>query len=569
MRILKSSLLDEPLARLNAIADTWDISLEAASVAEMAEALAKHMLAPDAAAHGRDALPIGARKALDALVTANGRAPAAAYERRFGTLRPMGPGRLERERPWLTPANPTEVLWYRGFIFRGFDKSQTAPLEVMFIPTDLLAVLPVPEPDTVAAPSTESISASARNAEEYQPSSDALLDDVTSILAYIQNYEVVVRADGWWSAEARTAAQPMLREADGADGENPASRFAFLLNIIARMRWLRPKDKEIRLVPQPVMDWLKKPPLAQRAALFDAWRTDAQWNDLAHVQGIAFEMPHAWANDPLRERAAVLDLLTSWMASAGESWRGIDDFVSYVKTTNPDFARPDGRYDTWHIRDVRTNEYLTSFEHWDRVEGALIRYLLNNPLRWLGYVYAQGDKFALSEAARAMVATAEAPALPTDAPRKDAFRLEPDGDVIVHTSARFERFQLARVANWTTTRGEDYIYRLAPESVNAAIKQGIPVPRIVEFLEQYSGKPMPPNLIKAIKRLEQNGPEVRMEQAFMLRTKDAETMEMLLTTHAVRKAMLERVSPTCALMRQREARSIASAILRTGLLIDV
>src|SRR5512134_50967 len=114
MRRLKSCLIDEPLPRLTAIADTWDIGLEAASVAEMAEALAKHMLDPDAAARGREALPVGARKALDALVSANGRMPAAAFERRYGTLRPMGPGRIERERPWLSPANPTEVLWYRG-----------------------------------------------------------------------------------------------------------------------------------------------------------------------------------------------------------------------------------------------------------------------------------------------------------------------------------------------------------------------------------------------------------------------------------------------------------------------
>jgi Helicase conserved C-terminal domain len=140
--------------------------------------------------------------------------------------------------------------------------------------------------------------------------------------------------------------------------------------------------------------------------------------------------------------------------------------------------------------------------------------------------------------------------------------------VIVHASTRFERFQLARVANWSATRAEDYIYRLAPESVNAAMKQGITAPRILEFLQQHSTKPVPPNLIKAIKRLSQYGAEARMEQAYMLRTRDAATLDLLLNTHAVRKAMIERLSPTCALMRQREARAVASAIIRSGLLID-
>jgi hypothetical protein len=533
----------------------------------MAEALAKHMLDLEAAQAGREALPIGARKALDALIAASGRMPAAVFERRFGTLRPMGPGRLERERPWLSPANPTEVLWYRGFVFRAFDKTPTTPVEVMFVPSDLLVLLPAPEPAAVASTNGDT-PAPLRNAHPLQGAPDPLLDDVTTILAYIQNYEVRARADGGWNSESRSAIQHMLRDPDGTDSETPSGRFGFLLSLVSRLHWLRPKDKEVRLVPQPVSQWLQSTTLAQRGALFNAWRGDPRWNDLAHVQGIAFEMPHAWTNDPVRERNAILEMLMRFMAASNEPWQEIDGFVDYAKRTSPDFARPDGRYDTWHIRDVRTNEYLTSFEHWGRVEGALIRYIITGPLYWLGVVNLQDSRMGLTENARMLTETPTEAAPPT-APRNDVFRLEPDGDVIVHTSARFERFQLARVANWSATRTEDYVYRLAPESVNAAMKQGIAAPRILEFLEQHSSKPVPPNLMKAVKRLEQFGAEARMEQAYLLRTKDAATMNLLLNTHAVRKAMIERISPTCALMRQREARAVASAIIRTGLLIDL
>ena len=58
MRTLKTCLIDEPLPRLTAIVDTWDIGSEAASVDELAESLAKYMLEPGAAAEGREALPI-------------------------------------------------------------------------------------------------------------------------------------------------------------------------------------------------------------------------------------------------------------------------------------------------------------------------------------------------------------------------------------------------------------------------------------------------------------------------------------------------------------------------------
>ncbi|MCL5995660.1 MAG: helicase-associated domain-containing protein [Chloroflexi bacterium] len=557
------------MPRLTAIADTWDIGLEAASAGEMAEALAKHMLVEDAAGQGREVLPIGARKALDALVAANGRMPAAVFERRYGTLRPMGPGRLERERPWLSPANPTEVLWYRGFIFRAFDRSPSSPVEVVFVPTDLLGLLPQPAADAAASESGQPV---VRGNQSALPASDPLLDDVTTILTYIQNYEVRIRGDGGWNSEARTALLPMLRDPDGVDGDNPGGRFGFMLNLIGRMHWLRIKQSDVRLMPQAVTQWLQGTPQAQRAVLFGAWRNDPNWNDLAHVQGIAFEMPHAWANDAVRERTAILDLLVRWVAGNSEPWQEIDAFVDYVKRENPDFARPDGRYDTWHIRDVRTNEFLNGFENWDRVEGALIRYILTGPLRWLGTVNVQNGRIALTEAAKVLAVSSASPDdgdLALVAPRPDAFRLEPDGDVIVHTSARFERFQLARVANWSATRAEDYVYRLAPESVNAAMKQGITAPRIVEFLQQHSSKPVPPNLMKAVKRLAQFGAEARLEQAYMLRTRDAATLDLLLNTHAVRKAMIERLSPTCALMRQREVRAVASAIIRTGLLIDL
>ncbi len=581
MRTLKTCLVSEPLPRLIAIADTWDIGTEAASVDELADWLSKQMLEPEAASTAREALPIGARKAMDALLLSDGRIPAAVFERRFGTLRPMGPGRLERERPWLSPANPTEVLWYRGFIFRAFDKTTANPVEVLFIPTDLIALLPQPEgaADTVpggTATATGTAAGATPTAGQSRPSTtngvdvDLLLDDVTSILAYIQNYEVRVRPDGGWNSESRLAVGPMLRDHDGVESETPTGRFGFLLSLIARMSWLRLKDKELRLSPQVVAQWLQSPPTGQRIALFNAWRTDVRWNDLAHVQGIAFEMPHTWSNDPVRERTAILEMLVRWMAASTEPWQDVEAFVEFARKSNPDFARPDGRYDTWHIRDVHTNEYLNGFANWNRIEGALIRYMVNGPLRWMGIVNVQGSRVALTESARQLAAGQIETVSPASvAPRKDIFRLEPDGDVIVQTGSRFERFQLARVANWAATRGEDYVYRLVPESVMAAVKQNIPAPRILEFLEQHSNKPIPPNLIKAIKRLEQHGSEARLEQAYMLRTKDADTMEVLLNTHAVRKAMIERLSPTCALMRQREVRAVSSAIIRTGVLIDL
>ena len=112
------------------------------------------------------------------------------------------------------------------------------------------------------------------------------------------------------------------------------------------------------------------------------WREDAEWNDLWHVPDIRCEET-GWRNDPLRARHAVLDLVGR---CATGQWLSISGFVSAVRDQYPDYARPDGDFETWYIRDVRTGEYLSGLECWDRIEGALLTYLLVGPLHWLGIV---------------------------------------------------------------------------------------------------------------------------------------------------------------------------------------
>lgn len=119
MRDLRKCLLDEPLARLMAMADAWSIAIEVASPREAAELLAAHMLLPAEAARACADLPAPARDALAALAAARGRMPSAAFERRAGAIRPMGPGRLERERPWLNPETPRKPFGIPGLSFAG------------------------------------------------------------------------------------------------------------------------------------------------------------------------------------------------------------------------------------------------------------------------------------------------------------------------------------------------------------------------------------------------------------------------------------------------------------------
>jgi hypothetical protein len=346
----------------------------------------------------------------------------------------------------------------------------------------------------------------------------------------------------------------MLRSADGVEDANPNGRFAFLLHLIGRLGWTRPANGRLRLISQPVAEWLQSLPARQHEVLLNAWLNDPEWNDLAHVAGLSLQMAHAWSNDPLRERRTIVEMWTRWrnehaQFSIPESQR-TDAFIAHVKSTDPDFARPDGRYDTWHIQDAGSGEFLGGFEDWDRVEGALIRHMIARPLAWLAHDRAGSP--------------------PDSQPTTLAtpFAVAADGHVTIATWLRFERFQLARVADWAATGSDRYRYTLSPHSLTRAREQGIRAPRVVEFLESTGGRPIAEGLKRALTRWSERGTEVRLEPMAVLKTQDGAAMEALLRLPSVRRAVVDRFAPNCIAIRMRDAESVRAAIVESGLMAE-
>ena len=520
-----------------AMADLWEAPVEATSTAQAAEALAAFIAQPERARTAYQALPAEARVALDALLVARGRMPAAAFERRFGQVRPMGPGRLERERPWLAPTSAAEVLWYRGFIFRAFDRAGGAPVEVFFVPSELYEAL-APESQDQAFDLRASPPAPPAGLEDAP-----LLDDLTTLLCFVYNHEVRLSTNGEWPLEVRQLIAPMLRDPEGATTPASSGRFAWLCHLAMSLGWICAEEGRLRLAPGSALAWLQNDAEAQRAMLMDAWFNDAAWNDLAHVPTLKLEMTHTWSYDAPRARRAIAALWQDWRAEHAGDAGTTEDFVRHVRAHAPDFARPDGRYDTWYVRDARTGEFLQGFDSWLRVEGALIRYLVEGPLRWLS----------------------ASPKVDGSVP---GFRVAGDGRVEIGHALRYERFQLARVADWQETRADGYVYRLSPRALARARAQGIRVVRVIAFLEQHSRQALPESLRRALLRWEERGAEVRAASRVMLRAADAVTMEALLRLPRLRRLVVARCGPNCVLLRQRDLAEARLAIAESGLLVD-
>ncbi|MCP4543301.1 MAG: hypothetical protein GY832_39815 [Chloroflexi bacterium] len=567
MRSLDQCLLDTHLPRLQAIARFWDVELTTSHPREAATQLAKAMAVPQTIADAWNALSDDHRQALGTLLDAGGQMPLRIFTRQWGEIRTMGPGRIEREQPWHAPISPAEGLWYKGFISRAFDPKARETYEAVFVPPELytelrahLSTSSTPSPDISLKPTTKP--------STIHSASEIFLDDVCTMLAYLQNEQVRPSPDGDWPARHKANLAPQMHNPDPA-------RLTLLYHMIQNLGWLRSvatKQKTghtiLRPDPGPVTTWLQSPTNQQQSTLAKAWQNDPTWNDLFHVPSIHPEDTGAWRNDPLLARKTILNHLKECLPN---TWYKLDDLIAVIKQTTPDFQRPSGDYTIWYIRDTTTGTYLSGFENWNKVEGALIRYIITGPLAWLGLIdFGTLVPGKLSISFRLTSAGAEFLDLvkPSSDQEPVTLTLQPDFTVLVPSARRYERFQLARVADWMRT-GAPFIYRLTPTSLKRARQQGIPIARVLEFLGQVTDAPVPRFVEAALTRWDARGTEAQLERELLLRISSEELMTQITSSPRTRRLIREQISPTVALVHERDWSRLIVALGEMGLLTDV
>lgn len=541
LRTLYQTLLDSDLARLQVIARQWDITLAAERKPDVAAELADAMARAAAVERVMAGLGEAERAALDALLRRGGALPWAIFTRCWGELRAVGPGRLEREALWREPISPVERLWYLGLVQRAFATWPSGQVEMAFIPEELRLYMPVPAPLDVSPP------VPAEPPGHQTPGSDLLADDLATLFAALQ-----MEASGSVRAGERTAWMQLPHAG------------ALLETLAVEQGWIRRDERErARLAPEPALKWLQADSWSQWATLARAWMESARWNDLAAVPTLRPDPVREWPAEPLSTRRAFLDILRH---CAPDTWYTLADFIAFVREQNLDFLRPDGDYDAWALRDAATDKPLRGLEAWDAVEGALIAYLLTGPLTWLGMVDVGGSApsaplttFRLSAAGAALLQSGDPPALP----EPPALRLSEDGVIVAPLRRRYARFQVHRIARplgWD----HGYHYRLTPTSLTLARQQRIPLERILAFLEEATGRPLPAHLRAAIERAYRGGEAARLEHVWLLRVPDP----ALLEHPALRRAMHEQLDAHTALIRDADHAQVLAVLAHHGILTD-
>lgn len=541
---LERALSEHPLAVLRVIGEWWELDLTGQDAPACVKSLAQRLRTlnvPEELLYMSDE----EATAFEALVEAGGRLPVGVFSRAHGDVRQMGPARLEREEPWLTPESAAEGLWYRGLLFRAFAETAEGLVEFYFTPDDFVAQFPR---TNVVRDSAESLPAPAlppaAPPDRFQPAPDNAVDDLTTILAVAQRYPL--------NEENIDKLQPYLLD------HTPARR-SLLIALAWEMGLLRRSEQGVKPT-RATIEWLQKSRAQQLQALAEAWSSCA-WNELRYTPGLICE-EGGWQNDPLLARTALLEHLPP-----DDAWRTIAALIAHIKEVDPDFQRPNGDYNTWYIRDLLSNAYLQGFEQWDQVEGRLLRFIIEGPLVWLGLADVAGGRYRLTERMRRWLAGQPAPADETPLP----LIVQPDATVIAAPQAsRHDRFQLSRVAEARPAEPDrPYVYGLTPAALQHALEQGIEGTRVLEFLQRASQRPLPPSVRRAVERWTANGAEGRLQTVVVLRVRDAKILDTLRQNPKTSVYIGETLGELAVAVRAGEWQKLQQATAQLGLLLDV
>ncbi|GAB4533618.1 MAG: hypothetical protein Kow0063_15820 [Anaerolineae bacterium] len=575
-KTLRESLVDYDMALLRALAELRGAELNSNHRLTAAEELATQLIAPASLAIALADLSPAETEALAMLQAGNGWMEAPRFARRFGTVRAMGPGRLERERPWLSPANPAEGLWYRGLIFKGFRQTRSGVVEVVYIPDDLLAMLPDLSASLPARsqPATLAVQPTAPPPQVQAASAD-IVEDVFGVLVCVRNRDIRLKPDGSLSPHDLQAIQALcVRPGAGGPGSWPAGeeqRLAFVIHLPQAAGLVTNQAGRLGLDAGPARSWLRASPTHQLLALQQAWQDDPGWNDLWHVPTLK-PQPTGWKNDPVLARRRVLEFLTHCRP---DEWYRLADLTQAVKASQPDFQRPDGDYTAWYIHDL-AGQPLMGFEHWEEVEGALLRYLVTGPLHWLGAVDLgfegdAGQPIAFRLAASGLAWLGMAP-LPEAEEEPDAVapRLDIGDDLSLHLPADaslYTRFQIARFAEFVGREAGRVCYRISPRSLARARQAGVTAGQISAFLARASGGRAPHTALNAaLQKVSQRSGSARLESGVVLRVDRAETLATLRQEPGIAPLLGEVLGPRAALIPRANLEQVRRWLLEHGYL---
>ena len=340
----------------------------------------------------------------------------------------------------------------------------------------------------------------------------------------------------------------------------------FLLALLSQMALITANHLP---EPEKVKTFLSADRGEALLTLFMAWSQSKELNDLHMLPGLVCE--GNWTNDPTLPRELLINLIKELGTS---NWWSMSSLLNQLKTKAPDFQRPAGDYDSWFIREEKTHLALRGFASWDKVDGALIRYLIGGPLHWLGVVdVARADKstpplsFRISQNGVRLLQ-----GLPSSdhSSENGTATVSADGTLFVTPGvARSIIYQLARFCEPVAGNKSEHKFRITARSLNLASDQGLRPSQLLQLLQQAKVKNIPQSISEALDRWEKYGAEIKLESSILLHLDKPDLLPLLQKTPRISRCLGEVLNSKTVTVKIGSVESLRQALAEMGLLAEI
>lgn len=549
------------------LAELWGVPPMEASDGASLPALADMILLPERVQDVLSRLNTQERAALERVQAEGGRIAAAILEREFGAIRPHQG--YPNPRAYLLSLAATPSAVERLYVFGLLLVEKSGLRRTYSIPSDVLALLPsVPPHDrtlhlmAIAEPSV-TVTANVWELEL----------NILMILALAQAGDLIMAPGrGMNKASMVRLAKRWSMSKDDLRGLTYEHhwRYVHFLRLVLQSAGLLRVTTDQELRPTAATgEWLQLPRQERLRRLLDGWIT-SDWDELKHFLGIEIK-GFAFDRDLAATHRAILGILAHVPPGAWINWETLLDEVLRVE---PDFARPEGNYDTWRLVNYR-RQNLDGFVHWRDVEGNVLTSTIGGSLRWLGLTDYGGEQklgneeesqpvaFRLTPLGAALLAVGPDPADPAYAPLVVQGNFE---IVAPPHAAPFARFQLGRIAKWMSGNGYDEaeVYKLTKASVQAAAAQNIQAEEIIRFLEQTSGVSLAQNVVYSIREWAGQYGQLNLRRVALVQSDDPLLLVQLRRDQRLRLPPVETLDEQTWAVHEGDAARLATALRKAG-----
>jgi hypothetical protein len=213
------------------------------------------------------------------------------------------------------------------------------------------------------------------------------------------------------------------------------------------------------------------------------------------------------------------------------------------------------------------------FEHWDKVEGALICHLLTHILPALGVVdlglptdTSAPASFRITLGGKSFLAE-QPPASPPPAKKPSYLRVNDNFYVQVPPQLNlYDRFQLARFAVLEEREKDRVVYRLTQSSVGRALRNGVAADQMVAFLARVTNNRTPLKVVETLRVWGARQDTVKIEHVPLLRLKDESIMAELRQHRTLQPLLGEVIGPTTILVPSDNVAAVRRILSELGYL---